>query len=422
MPIDNESGINKDDFIFRVIESAFDSEKGFTDKKFSTSLDRDNKFILTYESVNENNKIIKFKLDVNDKSIYLYTNSSDIIILMNALGNNLSILNELDGSVFINGDDYSLFHINDENVIKFSSFQNSQIEKILGQPFQNLRHEKISSHQFNSNEVIFKSPLTNYIDEWINPIEKLNSLNLNSDGYLIPKSTSNYDHNVVIPIGGDSIIANATANLLAKYKGKVTAMQFDGVSWQWKVLLGDLNADISGSIRWIFTGHGKYSFTNTETIFGGVTAKQLTEGIVYLMTSVLTKYPPDRLVLIGCHLARGGVNENLALKTAIGLANQKIHIPLVGYNRATFVMETGNKIFFPIDKSNFYRRTKEHRVLFTINPNSQRIYINNLPAIAYFIKSLRDGELKIWQLLKEKKQTLWICSGILIMEMKLTLI
>lgn len=51
------------------------------------------------------------------------------------------------------------------------------------------------------------------------------------------------------------------------------------------------------------------------------------------------------MVLLGCHLARGGIVENFALKAAQLFSQQGMEIPIVAYNRAVGNYASGHKIF-----------------------------------------------------------------------------
>ncbi|MBO1929879.1 hypothetical protein J4731_23155 [Providencia rettgeri] len=94
--------------------------------------------------------------------------------------------------------------------------------------------------------------------------------------------------------------------IISEIPNNSLVIQFDIENEQWKVVHGDLQAKVNGKIRWAVVGHGKYNGRNQPSLFEGYQAYQLIAGLKYLKSHVLKAYPPNKIVLAGCQLGRGG--------------------------------------------------------------------------------------------------------------------
>lgn len=243
------------------------------------------------------------------------------------------------------------------------------------------------------------------ISNWFNPIDEFMRLKIFNHIMSKPINDSTYDYHVLIQIGGDDAAAKSTGRLLAKFPNNSLVIQFDIKNEQWKVLHGDLQTKVNGKIRWVVVGHGQYTGRNQQSHFEGYQAYQLIAGLRYLKSYVLKAYPPNKIVLAGCQLGRGGLNENFVFRASVELAKQGIYLPVVGYNRPIGVTSDSKKITWPYDLAGEKQSTKNWRLEININQTNQQGYINGKHASLYFIDELRSSELEVWQLIKDDHST-----------------
>ncbi|WP_285315601.1 C80 family cysteine peptidase [Providencia rettgeri] len=243
------------------------------------------------------------------------------------------------------------------------------------------------------------------ISNWFNPIDEYTRLKTSKYLMSKPINDSIYDYHVLIQIGGDDTTAKSTGRLLAKFPDNSLVIQFDVANEQWKILHGDLKTKVNGKIRWAVIGHGQYKGRNQQSYFEGYQANQLIAGLKYLKNHVLKAYPPNKIVLAGCQLGRGGVNENFVFRASVELAKQGIYLPVVGYNRLIGVTSDSKKITWPYDLAGEKQSTKNWRLEVNINQTDQQAYINGKHASLYFIDELRRDELDVWQLIKDDHST-----------------
>ncbi|MEQ4672986.1 C80 family cysteine peptidase [Providencia vermicola] len=246
-----------------------------------------------------------------------------------------------------------------------------------------------------------QSERTSNIESWANPMDVLNQLKAKNIGIIQGENDSQYEYNVIIQVGADDAVAESIAKLIPKYNNKVIVIQFDLMSWQWKVLHGDITNKPEGKIRWIAVGHGKFRGENQESLFEGSNAEFFARSLKYIKNNILKEHQPDKIVLAGCQLGRGGPNENFVFRSGVELAKHGMYLPIVGYNREiSITKESKKKIYIPgffigVDS------TKAHRLEIQVNSDTQHVVINNKSASLYFIDELRERELDLWQLIKD---------------------
>ncbi|MCK9790232.1 C80 family cysteine peptidase [Providencia rettgeri] len=243
------------------------------------------------------------------------------------------------------------------------------------------------------------------ISNWFNPIDEFTRLTIFHHLMSRPTSDSTYNYHVLIQIGGDDTAAKSTGRLLAKFPSNSLVIQFDIKNEQWKVLHGDLQTQVNGKIRWAVIGHGQYTGRNQQSHFEGYQAYQVILGLKYLKKHVLKAYPPNKIVLAGCQLGRGGVNENFVFRASVELAKHGIYFPVVGYNRIISITQNSNKITWPYGLTREMQSTENWRLEININQTNQQAYINGKHASLYFIDELRSGELEVFQLIKDDHST-----------------
>ncbi|HEQ1858654.1 TPA: RTX toxin [Providencia alcalifaciens] len=282
--------------------------------------------------------------------------------------------------------------------------KNSNIEKILGQPIAQLdsgfddvylNYEKQHIMEVAAGE---HSPNTNSIDHWPDPMAHywdLKSQDAETNRKIKP---TEYDYNVIIQLENDAVIKRVVANAFSKHPDDSMVIQYDIQTKQWKVLHGDLDRVKQGMIRYITAGHGDYKGHNQSTLYAGYTANQYADGINHLRKKLLNNKAPDKLVLIGCNLGRGGVSENFAFKATNALAEHGMYMPVTAYNRPLMNMYLGNKLIVPDPAIRESVSTKGHKFIYQYLPDAQQIRINKNSSILYFINEFRRGELKLNQL------------------------
>ncbi|UBX48088.1 RTX toxin [Providencia alcalifaciens] len=284
------------------------------------------------------------------------------------------------------------------------SGQENNIEKSLGKPVVQLdsgfddvylEYEKQHNMEIVAGE---HSPNTNYIDLWSDPMAHywdLKSRDAETNRIIKP---TEYDYNVIIQLENDAVIKRVVANAFSKHPDDSMVIQYDIQTKQWKVLHGDLDRVKQGKVRYITAGHGDYKGHNQSTLYAGYTANQYADGINHLRKKLLNNKAPDKLVLIGCNLGRGGASENFAFKATNALAEHGMHMPITAYNRPLMNMYLGNKLIVPDPTIRESVSTKGHKFIYQYLPDAQQIRINKSSSILYFINEFRRGELKLNQL------------------------
>ncbi|EPL6454956.1 C80 family cysteine peptidase [Providencia rettgeri] len=249
-----------------------------------------------------------------------------------------------------------------------------------------------------------KSETTKNINHWVNPIDLFDLLKKVNSEWVKVENKSQYDFNVIIQLGEDKTVATSIAKLISKYN-KTIVMQLELSSHQWKVLHGDINVKPEGKIRWIAVGHGKYLGKNQETLFEGYNSKIFVDALKHIKNNILKNHQPDKIVLAGCELGRGGPSENFTFLTGVELAKHGIYLPIVGYSREISITKMGKKKISTSGFSSEVFSTKPYRLEIWINPDEQQVFINERIAALYFIDELKNGELDIWQLMKDSNST-----------------
>ncbi|HHR5847397.1 TPA: anthrax toxin-like adenylyl cyclase domain-containing protein [Providencia alcalifaciens] len=252
---------------------------------------------------------------------------------------------------------------------------------------------------YNSGRLPEINPLnTGDLDTWLDPmlIYRQNKAG-DAETHRQVKPTE-YTYNVIIQNGGDQDSAKATAYAFSKHPEDSMVIQYDMGSKQYKILHGDLNRINVGKVRWITIGHGKYYGNHQPTLYMGKNAPQYVSALMYLRKKVLKNTTPDKLVMLGCNLGRGGINENFALKAANLLAENNIRSPIVAYNRQVGMMYLGSKIINPVDFVNDSVNTQGYKFVYQYHSGSDQVRINNNSSTLYFINELRRGELSFSQL------------------------
>ncbi|WP_230083660.1 C80 family cysteine peptidase [Providencia alcalifaciens] len=269
----------------------------------------------------------------------------------------------------------------------------AQLDTDFGDVYLNMQKNHNSSRLPETN-----LPNTGNLDTWLDPmlIYRQNKAN-DAETHRQVKPTE-YTYNVIIQNGGDQDSAKATAYAFSKHPEDSMVIQYDMGSKQYKILHGDLNRINVGKVRWITIGHGKYYGQNQPTLYMEKNAQQYVEALMYLRKKILKNTMPDKLVMLGCDLGRGGVNENFALKATSLLAENNVHAPVVAYNRQVGNMYLGSKVIYPVDFEKDTVNTQGYKFIYQYHSASNQVRINNSSSTLYFINELRRGELSLAQL------------------------
>lgn len=278
---------------------------------------------------------------------------------------------------------------NDSNTEK----QAVQLDTDFDDIYLNMQEEHENSRLPESH-----SPKMDNLDTWLDPMLIYRQNKANDAETNRPAKQTEYTYNIIIQNGGDTESAKATAYAFSKHPEDSMVIQYDMGSKQYKILHGDLNRINVEKVRWITIGHGEYYGNHQPTLYMGKSAQQYVEALMYLRRKVLKNTKPDKLVMLGCNLGRGGVNENFALKATSLLAENNIRAPVVSYNRQVGNMYLGSKVIYPIDFVRDTVNTQGYKFVYQYHSGSEQVRINNNSSTLYFINELRRGELSLAQL------------------------
>ncbi|WP_272680739.1 anthrax toxin-like adenylyl cyclase domain-containing protein [Providencia sp. PROV129] len=252
---------------------------------------------------------------------------------------------------------------------------------------------------YKSSRLPESNPLnTGNLDTWLDPMLIYHRNKAGDAKTNRQAKYTEYTYNVIIQNGSDQDSAKATAYAFSKHPEDSMIIQYDMGSKQYKILHGDLNRINVGKVRWITIGHGKYYGHHQPTLYMEKNAQQYVEALMYLRRKVLKNTTPDKLVMLGCDLGRGGINENFALKATSLLAENNVRAPIVAYNRQVGNMYLGSKVIYPVDFVRDSVNTKGYKFVYQYHSGSEQVRINNSSSALYFINEVRRGELSLAQL------------------------
>ncbi|WP_369308174.1 anthrax toxin-like adenylyl cyclase domain-containing protein [Providencia rettgeri] len=278
--------------------------------------------------------------------------------------------------------------------------KNDYLIKELGQPIAQLDSDLGDIYHVHKNTQGGEhSRNTSIIDQWGNAIEKYNNLYKQKTKNPSETLPSEYDYNVIIQIEGDETTSGTVARVFSKHPEKSMVIQYNLQDWQYKILHGDLNKIHSGKVRWIIVGHGDYYGNNLQTVFSKEKAAKFVDSICYLREKILRSQSPDKIVLFGCELSRGGINENFTYLAVNEFAKNKMYMPVSSYKYLVGANIGGNK-FVTVDRKNrFVSQEKNLKNIYQYDLKTSTIKINNNPSILYFIDELSKENLTIEQLI-----------------------
>lgn len=280
----------------------------------------------------------------------------------------------------------------------------SEMERQLGKPVAQLdtgfddiylQHMTQNHSEFLAGE---RSPTTDSIDQWQDPMSRYQELTQRNTKINRTVKPTQYDYNVFIMLAGDNVSAWSTARAFAKHSKNSMIVIFDWRTKEYKVPYGDINRLKTGKIRFITIAHGNYQGDNQPTLFTGMSAKQYVEGLRFLQHELLGNRNPDKLVMLGCNLSRGGVNENFAMKAVSLFAEHNMHMPVTAYNRPVRNIHSGAKLVQPAGDPTETVSPEGYKFIYQYHPETQQIRVNRQSSTLFFINEVRRGELSIDQL------------------------
>lgn len=291
-----------------------------------------------------------------------------------------------------------------EGIRKSNRAYDNEMENILGKPISQLDEgfDDVYLDEIKQHNVFLlsgeSSIATDSIDTWLDPMLKYRlAKELDAEISRTIKPTE-YGYNVIIQLEGDNASTNAAANAFSKHPDDSMVIQFNLKTKQYKILHGDISRLDSGKVRWITVGHGSYLGSNQPTLYADVNARQFSDSIRYLQKKVLNNNQPSKLVLMGCNLGRGGINENFALRATAALSEHNLNMPITAYNRLLKNIYLGNKFVKADGSSNDSVGTKGYKFIYQFNVDTQQVRINKSSSTLYFINELRRGEITLSQL------------------------
>lgn len=292
----------------------------------------------------------------------------------------------------------------DGGVRKSDRNYDNAMENILGKPiaqldegFDDIYFAELKQH--SASLLAGESSLaTDSIDTWLDPMLKYRLTRAQDAETTRTIKPTEYSYNVIIQLEGDDASTNAVANAFSKHPDDSMVIQFNLKTKQYKILHGDVSKLDSGKVRWITVGHGDYFGSNQPTLYAKVNARQFSDSIHYLQKKVLNNTKPSKLVLMGCNLGRGGINENFALSAASALSEHNLNMPITAYNRLLKNIYLGNKFVKVDGDSNDSVSTKGYKFIYQFNTDTLQVRINKNSSTLYFINELRRGEITLSQL------------------------
>lgn len=365
-------------------------------------LDSQGRFLLSFENYDIKSKTIKYEIQKKEQIICLQTRIENQGRVINLIEANSAELMQYKEYFYISKDKF-VYMFKDPKIMEeiYTKNEDEMKKLFLRCVFElnEVRKDEYERHRTNSNVNLSE---TEYLDYKYNPEKSI-------VGLTHKNLSSNYDHHIVIQLGSDEITADVISGLYVKHSENTTLVQFDLESKQARILKSAIEVGENKNIRWTFVGHGLH-VKNTNNIgskvtFEGALPEEFASGVSFLKNNTLKNLQPNKIVLYGCKLARGGINENFALNTHLALNRKGINIPIVAYNRS--IGESVNHIgvkSIKIKGEEF--STKNFKYEYKTHPSSKKTYINGFPAPLFFINEVRRGELKISQILEGKNTNL----------------
>ncbi|EMI2314207.1 hypothetical protein PJ702_000870 [Providencia rettgeri] len=365
-------------------------------------LDSQGRFLLSFENYDIKSKTIKYEIQKKEQIICLQTRIENQGRVINLIEANSAELMQYKEYFYISKDKF-VYMFKDPKIMEeiYTKNEDEMKKLFLRCVFElnEVKKDEYERHRTNSNVNLSE---TEYLDYKYNPEKSI-------VGLTHKNLSSNYDHHIVIQLGSDEITADVISGLYVKHSENTTLVQFDLESKQARILKSAIEVGENKNIRWTFVGHGLH-VKNTNNIgskvtFEGALPEEFASGVSFLKNNTLKNLQPNKIVLYGCKLARGGINENFALNTHLALNRKGINIPIVAYNRS--IGESVNHIgvkSIKIKGEEF--STKNFKYEYKTHPSSGKTYINGFPAPLFFINEVRRGELKISQILEGKNTNL----------------
>ncbi len=249
---------------------------------------------------------------------------------------------------------------------------------------------------------LFQQSLTEIDNDLRKPLEEWEVIKFNNSQQQ--RDSENNIQNIIIQLENDPKAHIAIRRLVSKHPNNTKVIQYNIFTNQHRIIYDNTTPNFSGKVRWISIGNGDYHpSVSTEqnkpnfclSTYAGYTPRQFTDGLLLLKEQLNVSHNNlDKLVLIGCSLANGGINDNFAFNITKLLAQSEINIPIVAYASKISVNRSGNKIF------NMYhelphKRVKDYRRIYQYSTNNERITVNNKHLILDIMMQYQQMDLSL---------------------------
>lgn len=362
---------------------------------------------LCYTDVNSKKNVVKVEVTINEKLITVFSDVMDFTELFEKLKSNTNLLEKIEGDIFISKNEYKVYRLQQG----FNIHESKQVDQLIdnnksikNKVIAQLDTDFLDTHLNHMDEHRLptlageQSASTGKIDSWRNAYEMYQVESAQDADAGRARKPTEYSYNVIVQIEGDATSSRVAAHAFSKHPESSMIIQYDITSRQYKIIHGDINRLSSGKVRWITVGHGNYIGAVKPTLYAKKTPQQFAEGMSYLRSKILRSKNPDKLVLIGCNLGRGGVNENFAFGVTGILAEKGMKMPIIAYNRKVGVIYMGNKFIAPDDVILDTIPATNLKQTYQFDTKVLEININDKPASVYFIDELCRGEIDFKQL------------------------
>ena len=253
-------------------------------------------------------------------------------------------------------------------------------------------------HQYSQAGKIFflddsdsESEPSKLLDNWRDPGEGIKIVTSQASIEKERISPSVYQHHIIIQLEDSPVISDVIANLISKHPDNTILIQADLKNKNYRSIYGDINSHLIGNIRWTIVGNGHYFSDGQVTTFAKNTPQELVDGLVSLKGKLdILKVNPDKIVLLGCQLAKGSGSNNFALNTVENFHHVGLDMPIVAYSGLVYVDKEGKKLIAQNHDADKLYSTKNFKHTYQVDNYTKTPLINGLPAIIYLMRNFPE--------------------------------
>ncbi|WGL97640.1 C80 family cysteine peptidase [Arsenophonus sp. aPb] len=239
-------------------------------------------------------------------------------------------------------------------------------------------------------------------DNWEQPIihRKLVTTNQNNPPSL-------YKRTIIIQIQSDTILDQVVAGLIAKHPEKTILLQFDIATKKRRLAYGRYEDLLSaGKTRWIVVGHGDYQGNGKVSKFAQHSPKAVVDGLLWLKNDLAIKQTPDKIVLMGCDLAKGTAKEDFAFNMIQLLNKNALDADIIAYTNDLFVDNHGKRIGYINSESNEFLPARIYKKTYQYHHATDSITINGKPAILSLLHDLQADKVSFERFITDNQPLL----------------